>query len=418
MDRGRGGRRTAARSRSPCSATPSPGRRCPGEIVPGHEFYDYEDKYLDGAADLVIPADLPDDGRRARSSAWPSRPSPTLRCDGMARVDFFYEEDGRGLLLNEVNTIPGFTPISMYPKLWARHRPPLRPSSSTSSCAWRSSATTAAAASPPSADDRPKAPVNLTPSRRAECAHGQRREPTDVTYCLALRLDEGLIFLADTRTNAGVDNVGSYRKLHILRPGEDRVFVLQSAGSLATTHEVLDRIGTDLAASGDHESLATVSSLYEAAIYIGRLNREVTQRHWASLGESATATFILGGQITGERPDLMLLYPEGNYIHVSDERPFFQIGESKYGKFMLELAVHAKVDMDTAIKIALSSMISTAHANLSVGPPYDLGVYRNGSLDVVEARVEADSPYLATLQGVWMAHFLDAIHQLPALTPD
>ncbi len=137
-----------------------------------------------------------------------------------------------------------------------------------------------------------------------------------------------------------------------------------------------------------------------------------------SLGESATATFILGGQITGERPDLMLLYPEGNYIHVSDERPFFQIGESKYGKFMLELAVHAKVDMDTAIKIALSSMISTAHANLSVGPPYDLGVYRNGSLEVVEARVEADSPYLAKLQGVWMAHFLDAIHQLPALTPD
>ena len=113
----------------------------------------------------------------------------------------------------------------------------------------------------------------------------------------------------------------------------------------------------------------------------------------------------------------MLLYPEGNYIHVSDERPFFQIGESKYGKFMLELAVHAKVDMDTAIKIALSSMISTAHANLSVGPPYDLGVYRNGSLEVVEARVEADSPYLAKLQDVWMAHFLDAIHQLPALTP-
>ena len=94
-------------------------------------------------------------------------------------------------------------------------------------------------------------------------------------------------------------------------------------------------------------------------------------------------------------PTSCCVYPEGNYIHVSDDRPFLQIGESKYGKFMLELAVHAKVDMDTAIKIALSSMISTAHANLSVGPPYDLGVYRNGSLDVDEARVEADSPYLA-----------------------
>jgi putative proteasome-type protease len=239
-----------------------------------------------------------------------------------------------------------------------------------------------------------------------------------VTYCMALRLDEGLIFLSDTRTNAGVDNVGNYRKLHVLRPADDRVFVLQSAGSLATTHEVLDRVHADLAAPGDHESLATVSHLHDAAIYVGRLSRETAQRHWAALGDSATATFILGGQITGARPDVLMLYPEGNYIRVSDERPFLQIGESKYGKFMLELAVHAKVDMATAIKVALSSMISTAHANLSVGPPYDLGIYLNGSLEVHETRVEADSPYLASLKDVWMAHFLDAIDQLPTLPTD
>jgi putative proteasome-type protease len=234
---------------------------------------------------------------------------------------------------------------------------------------------------------------------------------------MALRLDEGLIFLSDTRTNAGVDNVGNYRKLHVVRPADDRVFVLQSAGSLATTHEVLDRINADLAVPGDHESLATVSYLHQAAMYVGRLSHETNQRHWAALGDSGTATFILGGQIVGERPDVLLLYPEGNYIRVSDERPFLQIGESKYGKFMLELAVHAKVDMDTAIKIALSSMISTAHANLSVGPPYDLGIYRNGSLKVDETRVEADSPYLASLKDAWMAHFLGAVHQLPPL-PD
>jgi putative proteasome-type protease len=236
-----------------------------------------------------------------------------------------------------------------------------------------------------------------------------------VTYCMALRLDEGLIFLSDTRTNAGVDNVGNYGKLHVLRPAEDRVLVLQSAGSLATTHEVLDRINADLVTPGDHESLRTVASLHDAAIYVGRLGREITQRHWAALGTSGSATFILGGQIIGERPDVLLVYPEGNYIHVSDERPFLQIGESKYGKFMLELAVHAKVDMETATKIALSSMISTAHANLSVGPPYDLGLYRNGSLEVDEIRLEPDSPYLASLRDVWMAHFLDAIHQLPPL---
>ena len=232
---------------------------------------------------------------------------------------------------------------------------------------------------------------------------------------MALRLNEGLIFLSDTRTNAGVDNVGNYRKLHILRPADDRVFVVQSAGSLATTHEVLDRVRADIDMPGDQESLRTVASLHEAAIYLGRLNREITQRHWAALGTTATATFILGGQISGERPDILMVYPEGNYIHVSDERPFLQIGESKYGKFMLELAVQAKVDMKTAIKIALSSMISTAHANLSVGPPYDLGLYRNGSLEVDEIRLEPDSPYLASLRDVWMAHFLDAIHQLPPL---
>jgi putative proteasome-type protease len=231
-----------------------------------------------------------------------------------------------------------------------------------------------------------------------------------------MRLDEGLIFLSDTRTNAGVDNVGVYKKLHVLRPSEDRIFVVQSAGSLATTHEVLDRIETDLTDSD--ESLATVAHLHEAAAYLGRVNHEVSQRHAPSLGDAATATFILGGQVAGTRPDLFLVYPEGNYIHVSDERPFLQIGETKYGKFMLELAVHDKVGLATAIKVALSSMISTAHANLSVGPPYDLGVYRNGSLDVDQTRIEADSPFLASLRDVWVAHFLEAIHHLPELRPD
>ncbi len=236
-----------------------------------------------------------------------------------------------------------------------------------------------------------------------------------MTYCLAFRLNEGLIFLADTRTNAGVDNVSTFRKLHVLQPAPDRLFVLQSAGSLATTHEVLDRIETDLQAGDDRESLATVEHLYEAALYVGRLGREIAGEHAEALGADATATFILGGQISGGRSDVLLVYPEGNYIRASDERPFLQIGESKYGKFMLELAVHARVDIDKAIKVALSSMVSTAHANLSVGPPYDLGVYRNGSLAIEETRFEADSSFLIALREVWMTHFLDAINQLPSL---
>jgi len=239
-----------------------------------------------------------------------------------------------------------------------------------------------------------------------------------MTYCLAMRLDEGLVLLADTRTNAGVDNISTFRKLHAIRPAPDRLFVLESAGSLAATHEVLDRIERDLGEpAGDHESLATVGHLFEAALYVGRLGREVAAEHreaLAAAGADGSATFILGGQIAGTRPDVLLVYPEGNYIRASEERPFLQIGESKYGKFMLELAVAAHVDLDAAAKIALTSMMMTARANLSVGPPYDLAVYRNGSLELDEVRIESDAPFLTELDAVWSRHFAQAIADLPA----
>jgi putative proteasome-type protease len=233
-----------------------------------------------------------------------------------------------------------------------------------------------------------------------------------------MRLDAGLLFLSDTRTNAGVDNIGTFRKLHTIRAADDRVFVLQAAGSLATTHEVLARIDRDLITPGDHESLATVEHLFEAALYIGRLNRMVTAEHAATVGSGSSATFILGGQIAGSRPDILLVYSEGNYIRVSDTVPFLQIGEAKYGKFLLELAVRAHVDLKTAAKIALGSMLSTAHANLSVGPPYDVALYRNGSLEVGELRIEDDHPYLRALNQVWIAELLDAVHHLPKFPDD
>jgi putative proteasome-type protease len=198
-----------------------------------------------------------------------------------------------------------------------------------------------------------------------------------MTYCLAIRLDAGLLFLADTRTNAGIDNIGTYRKLHVLRPAPDRIFVLESAGSLATNRAALSAVGAD-----------------------------------------GTATFILGGQIAGDRPDILLVYPEGNYIRTSDTVPFLQIGEHKYGKFLLELAVRAHVDLQTAAKVALGSMLSTAHANLSVGPPYDAAIYRNGSLEVQEMRIEADHPYLAELNQVWIERLIDSVEHLPRIPND
>lgn len=223
-------------------------------------------------------------------------------------------------------------------------------------------------------------------------------------YCLALRLDDALVCLADTRTNAGVDNVGTYRKQHVIRPGADRVFASESAGNLATTQEVLDRIRRDLEGPQDHESLASVRHLFEAALYLGRLSREVSLGHKAALdavGADGTATFILGGQVGDEPADILLVYPEGNYIRASDDLPFLQIGETKYGKFLLEMAVTSDVDSVTATKIALGSMMSTARANLSVGPPYDLAVYVNGSFELEEFRIAAGSPVLVELQHTW-----------------
>jgi putative proteasome-type protease len=249
----------------------------------------------------------------------------------------------------------------------------------------------------------------------------ERTEDGVMTYCLALRLHEGMLFLADTRTNAGVDNVGTYRKMHVLQPADDRLFVIESAGSLATTQEVLDRMGRDLAAGEATESLATVGHLFEAALYLGRLSREVAAEHKEGLGQvgaDGTATFILGGHVGDEPPDILLVYPEGNYIRASDERPFLQIGESKYGKFMLELAVETHVDLVTAAKIALGSMMSTARANISVGPPYDIGFYLNGSRTLSQFRIESDSPLLERLRKVWERHLLDGIAELPAITHD
>ncbi len=238
-----------------------------------------------------------------------------------------------------------------------------------------------------------------------------------MTYCLALRLEEGLVFLSDTRTNAGVDNVGTYRKQHVMAPGSDRLFVIESAGNLATTQEVLDRIRRDLTTPGDHESLASVGHLFEAALYVGRVGRDVVGEHRDALvGVDGTATFILGGQVAGSEPDILLVYPEGNYIRASDELPFLQIGEAKYGKFLLEMAATADVDAATATKIALGSMMSTARANLSVGPPYDLGIYRNDTFELEEFRILADSPVLAKLQHTWEQHLRAGFAQLPDFT--
>ncbi|MEZ5143187.1 MAG: hypothetical protein R2726_11815 [Acidimicrobiales bacterium] len=238
-----------------------------------------------------------------------------------------------------------------------------------------------------------------------------------MTYCLSMRLQEGLVLLSDTRTNAGVDNVSTYRKLFVFHPTPQATIVLQSAGNLATTQEVIDRIERDLGDPTAPDSLATAAHLFEVALYVGRLSLEVANNHGGppgAVGADMTATFLVSGQIGVDPPDTLLVYPEGNYIRASDDRPFLQIGEAKYGKFLLELATEAALPINDAAKVALSSMVSTARANLSVGPPYDLGLYLNGSHAVRHIRIDAESPFLAELQEVWGRNLAQALQELPA----
>ena len=185
-----------------------------------------------------------------------------------------------------------------------------------------------------------------------------------MTYCVALRLNRGLVFAADTRTSAGNDNVAIFRKLHYWRKPGERVVVLASAGNLAVTQSVISLLNEQLVEelSPDAESLFTVPSLYRAARLVGDAVREVHRVDGPSLaanGGSFNASFILGGQIGSEVPRLFHIYPEGNFIEATDDTPYFQIGEHKYGKPILDRVANPDMRMGTAAKLLLISFDST-----------------------------------------------------------
>ncbi len=226
-----------------------------------------------------------------------------------------------------------------------------------------------------------------------------------MTYCLAAAVDEGLVFASDSRTNAGIDNVSTHRKMHTFEwPGE-RVFVLLSAGNLATTQGVVRTLSRDVDDAAA-ENLATLPSLDDAAEYLGRISVERQAQASNAASEhsqvSLEATFILGGQIVGQAPSLHLIYPEGNFITVSAEQPFLQIGETKYGKPILDRIIRGDTPIESAGLAALVSIDSTMRSNLSVGPPVDLLLYRNGTLSLEGRRsFSADDPYFLTLRDSW-----------------
>ena len=234
-----------------------------------------------------------------------------------------------------------------------------------------------------------------------------------MTYCLAIKVNQGLVFASDSRTSASMDDVRSYSKMHTYAPPSGALFVLLSAGNLATTQAVRAAIQRDL---GDTpaESLGGFRHMFDAAEYVARLNVRAQKAVFAERGSDVgglDATFILGGQIPGEEPALYLIYGLGNCIAMSPEMPFLQIGESKYGKPILDRIARLDLPLEDAARCALVSLDSTMRSNISVAPPIDLLLYRNGEFAVrTKLRLDYDTPYYRSLRSTW-GQELEAIFQ-------
>jgi len=226
---------------------------------------------------------------------------------------------------------------------------------------------------------------------------------------------------ADSRTNAGIDYVTTYSKLHVFQPAPDRLFVLLSAGNLATTQEVMNRLRRDLDQAGDRgasgSSLLAARYLFEVADYLGRVSLEVQRQHAPALsasGVSAETTLILGGQIAGQPHGLCLIYPQGNYFAASPETCYLQIGENKYGKPALDRIATPSLSLEDAGRLCLVSLDATSRSNVTVGPPYEVAIYAKDSFMLSHRlKLSADHPALRALSASWNQGIRNAFDALP-----
>lgn len=246
-----------------------------------------------------------------------------------------------------------------------------------------------------------------------------------MTYCVGLMVNQGLVFLSDTRTNAGMDNIARFRKMFTWEVPGERVLVLMTAGNLATSQAVVSMLEEGIEAGASAEatqmlgedtlpSLLKAPNMFRSAEIVGEAMIAVQKRFKKSLdqmNESGGSTMILGGQRKGGTPRLFLVYPEGNCIEATEDTPFLQIGEHKYGKPILDRVITQETPLDEARKAALLSMDSTLRSNLSVGMPLDLAVLPTDACAFSERRrIEADDEDFHTLSENWSAALKDAFH--------
>jgi len=228
-----------------------------------------------------------------------------------------------------------------------------------------------------------------------------------MTYCIGIRLNAGLVFLSDSRTNAGVDQISTYRKMMVYERPNDRFMVMLSAGNLSISQSVRELLQVEKVDNGPHEPLTiwNATSMFDATRVLGATVRRVYAEDGASLksaGLEFNSTMIFGGQIRGEAMRLFQVYSAGNFIEATRETCYFQIGESKYGKPVLDRLITPTTPLETAAKCALVSMDSTLKSNLGVGLPLDLLVYRQGEFgsDRIVA-IDERNPYFQMIRNTW-----------------
>ena len=246
-----------------------------------------------------------------------------------------------------------------------------------------------------------------------------------MTYCVGMLVNDGLAMIADTRTNAGVDNISSYKKLHITEVTGERIISICTAGNLSVTQTALSMVaeGVRMPGHDDLETLETAPTLFRAAQIVGHALAEVRNELTSMRAEAPklSASMLLGGQVKGGKMGLYLIYAEGNFIECGLDTPYLQIGEFKYGKPILDRALRPDTPMAEAVKLGLISFDSTIRSNVAVGPPFDMVVIKRDSLAGYQRRIDAEDPYFRDLGRRWSEAMATAHRAMPSppwLEPD
>lgn len=236
-----------------------------------------------------------------------------------------------------------------------------------------------------------------------------------MTYCVAMHLEDGLVFISDSRTNAGIDQISTFAKLFVFSVPGERLIVLQTAGNLATSQSVVNLLQQRSQGSGPH--LLNVATLYDATVLVADTLREVVNRDRSKLtGDiDLSSSFIVGGQIAGAPMAIYNVYAQGNFFQATPDTPFLQLGESKYGRPILDRNLQYQTPLDEALRCGLISFDSTIRSNLSVGMPLDLLVYREGCLEcMTRKRITGEDAYYQQIRRQWSDGLKRLLAELPA----